>query len=160
MTISIPAPRHAPLALVEQVEWNDCAAACLATVTGESLAAVKRRVAVPTTHGEIEAYLTDHALSNDLVTVRGRPTVAELARQRRPFVRDLSFERRTLVLSVAAPCPGIDWHAVVLDRGRVLDPGGHFDRGRLLAAPCIWATEVYPDERATAVSAPRTADAR
>lgn len=148
MTLPAPrTPRAAPLSLVEQVDWNDCAAACLATVTGESLATVKRHVDVPTTHGEMERYLASHPLPSDLVTVRGQPAVRDLARQRRPFVRDCPFERRTLVLSVAAPSPSIDWHAVVLDRDRVLDPAGYFDHERLFAAPCIWATEVYPAER-------------
>ncbi|WP_254536535.1 hypothetical protein [Halomarina litorea] len=147
--MSVP-PRVAPvppsLSLVEQVDWNDCAAACLATVTGDPLDAVKRAVDVPTTHGEMERYLDAHPLPNDLVTVSGRPTVRALARQHRPFVRSRPFERRTLVLSVAAPVPTVDWHAVVLDRGSVLDPGGHFDERRLFTTPCIWATEVYPEE--------------
>ena len=133
--------------LVEQTDWNDCGAACLATVTGNSLADVKRTVDVPTPHGQQEAYLDAHPLPNDHVTVRGEPTVRTLARQHRPFVRSAPFERRTLVLSVASPARNIDWHAVVLHRGRVLDPQGQFDRSRLYRSRCVWATEVYPDER-------------
>ncbi|MFD1513275.1 hypothetical protein [Halomarina rubra] len=135
--------------LVEQTNWNDCGAACLATVTGDPLADVKRTVDVPTPHGQLEAYLDGHALPNDHVTVRGEPTVRALARQHRPFARPAPFERRTLVLSVASPARGIDWHAVVLHRGHVLDPQAQFDRARLYESRCIWATEVYPRERPT-----------
>ena len=136
--------------LVEQTAWNDCGAACLATVTGDSLADVKRTLDVPTPHGQLETYLDAHPLPNDYVTVRGEPTVRSLARQRRPFVRPGPFERRTLVLSVASPARHIDWHAVVLHRGRVLDPQGQFDRPTLDRSRCIWATEVYPHERPAA----------
>lgn len=133
--------------LVEQTDWNDCGPACLATVTGDPLGDVKRRLDVPTPHGQLEAYLDDHPLPNDHVTVHGEPTVRALARQHRPFVRSLPFERRTLVLSVASPARTIDWHAVVLHRGRVFDPQRQFDRASLFRSRCIWATEVYPDER-------------
>lgn len=147
-----PFPVSRRMRLVEQTEWNDCGAACLATVTGESLAAVKRVVDVPTTHGQLETYLDAHPVANDHVTVRGRPTVRALARRRRPFVREGPFERRTLVLSVASPAPEIDWHAVVYHRGEVLDPQRWFDAARLHRSRCIWATEVYPDATAGAVS--------
>lgn len=133
--------------LVEQTDWNDCGPACLATVTGDPLGDVKRRLDVPTPHGQLEAYLDGHPLPNDHVTVHGEPTVRTLARQHRPFVRSLPFERRTLVLSVASPARDIDWHAVVLHRGRVFDPQRQFDRASLFRSRCIWATEVYPDER-------------
>ena len=133
--------------LVEQTDWNDCGAACLATVTGDALADVKRALDVPTPHGQLEAYLDGHPLPNDYVTVLDEPTVRSLARQRRPFVRPRPFERRTLILSVASPARSIDWHAVVLHRGRVLDPQGQFDRPALDRSRCIWATEVYPGER-------------
>ncbi|MFC5971526.1 hypothetical protein ACFPYI_09305 [Halomarina salina] len=133
--------------LVEQTDWNDCGAACLATVTGDSLTEVKRAVDVPTPHGQLEAYLDAHPIPNDHVTVRGEPTVRSLARQRRPFVRSGPFERRTLLLSVASPARSIDWHAVVLHRGRLLDPQGQFDLPTLYRSRCIWATEVYPDGR-------------
>lgn len=133
-----------PVALVEQAGRDDCGAACLATVTGEPLAAVKAAVDVPTPHAQLEAYLQDHPIANDLVTVRGTPTVGELAAQSTPFARPMPFDRRTLVLTVASPARTVDWHAVVYDRGRVLDPGGHFDRERLFSTPCIWASEVYP----------------
>jgi len=132
------------LPLVEQAGYDDCGAACLATVTGEPLEAVKAAVDVPTPHAQLEAYLEEHPIANDLVTVRRTPTVADLAARSAPFARSLPFDRRTLVLTVASPAPGIDWHAVVYDRGRVLDPGGYFDRERLFSAPCIWASEVYP----------------
>ncbi|MWG34622.1 hypothetical protein [Halomarina oriensis] len=141
--------------LVEQTDWNDCGAACLATVTGDSLAGIKRHLDVPTPHGQLEAYLDAHALPNDHVTVRGEPTVRTLSRQHRPFARSLPFERRTLLLSVASPARTIDWHAVVLHRGRVLDPQGEFDWTALSRSRCIWATEVYPDERPTAARTAR-----
>ena len=145
--------------LVEQTDWNDCGAACLATVTGDSLTEVKHRLDVPTPHGQLEAYLADHPLPNDHVTVRGEPTVRALARQHQPFARSGPFEHRTLLLSVASPARRIDWHAVVFHRGRVLDPQGWFDRARLYRSRCIWATEVYPGERpASSTASARAAD--
>lgn len=133
--------------LVEQTTWNDCGAACLATVTGDSLRTVKRAVDVPTTHGAMEQYLREHPIAHQLVTVRGEPTVRELSRQHRPFAEQKPFERRTLILSVASPAATIDWHALVVHRGRVLDPQRVFTTERLFDSHCLWATEVSPTVR-------------
>ncbi|QLG30138.1 hypothetical protein HUG10_21360 (plasmid) [Halorarum halophilum] len=128
---------------VPQESWNDCAPACLAMVTDLPLATVRDEVSVPTSHAEIHGFLLRHTNGSRLITILDPLPVGELRDHADLFADDRPFDERTLILTVESPNPEVEWHAVVVHEGELMDPQLYWEElSEIDDVLCTWGFEV------------------
>jgi|GEM_PF-6669166 len=131
--------------LVKQENWNDCAPACLAMVTGVPITEVKGFVHVPTTHAEMYAFLYHRVDEVNLIPILDEMKFRDVRRRDELFRDNRPFDERTVILTVSAPYPEVSWHALVIHDGEVLDPKQEWnDVDGLTDVSCVWGFDIKP----------------
>jgi|APHM01.1.fsa_nt_gi hypothetical protein len=92
-------------------------------VTGNDFEEVRRELEMPTTHAEMHGYLLRNFDNASAITILEDVTVSELRDRDDLFFDIMDFDERTMILTVELPCGISDWHAVVVHKSELYDPG-------------------------------------
>jgi hypothetical protein len=112
-------------------------------VTGNSFDDVQADLDVPTTHAEMHGYLLRNFRTARVITILDDITVSRLRDRDDLFFDGVSFDDRTMILTVESPSDVSDWHAVVVHKGDVYDPSGVWDDiEQIEDIDCTWGFSI------------------